>query len=151
MDYEALKAAVAQFPADMSDVDVAIALAAETVPIKVDVSISDVESYLRLHGLVFSLRLWKDKALQQGTINEAVSAAAELVDMIASPRLSKFETSNPARLAALQAMLDGLVQARAGGFAQENMDELLSLTDATAPKWPGVTAHDVWVVRGQPK
>lgn len=151
VDYVALKAEIAKPEyAGMSDEQIIATLSVKTYAMKVDVSISDVESYLRLHGLVFMLRRWVEAAVAANNINPAVVAGAELIDMIESPRLSRFETSNPQRYAALQAMLGGLVQASAGGMQQADMDALLALANHTVPVWPNITTGDLQTARAQP-
>lgn len=147
MDYEALKTEVAKPEyAAMSDAEVAAALAAQTVAVRQNVQIADVEAYLRLKGLVYGLSTWL-ASNPAPSIGKA--STFELVNMIESPRLAVFETSVQAKYDALAGMLDAIIAAGAG-LQEADKTALLALADTTAPKWPDITTRDVWIARGQP-
>src|SRR6185437_4843750 len=127
-NYSGLKAEIAK-PAysGMSDDQIAAAL---LVPqsVDVDVQVVDVESYLRLNGLMFALSRFYQAPPAGADIN-AVAVAFELYGLITAPRTSVFQTSDPARKAMLQVQL-GLLQA-AGILSAENIANLMALTLAT--------------------
>lgn len=104
-----------------------------------DVSISDVEGYLRARLLVTKLRSWAEAA-EAGTPREA---ALELLDIIASPRLQNFSTGTASGRANILGLFALLVAAGAGGMTQEHADDLAAMTLAE----PGAptTLHPRWV------
>lgn len=93
-----------------------------------DVSISDVEGYLRARLLVTRLRSWVASA-PTGTAKEA---ASELLDIIASPRLSMFSTSTESGRANVMGLFAALVAATGGVVTQQHHDDLLAMTVAPA-------------------
>lgn len=108
-----------------------------------DVSISDVEGYLRARLLVIQLRDWAAAALP----STAKMAALELLDIIASPRLSTFTTSTETGRANVLGLFAALVAATGGIVTQTHHDELAAMTIAPAgeptrhhPRWLTVMA-----------
>ena len=104
-----------------------------------DVSISDVEGYLRARFLVTQLRAWA-AAAARGT---AKMAADELLDIIASPRLSMFTTSTDTGRANVLGLFAALVAATGGIVTQTHLDELTAMT--LAPAGLPVTEPPRWV------
>jgi hypothetical protein len=105
-----------------------------------DVSISDVEGYLRARLLVTQLRAWAGSA-PSGT---AKMAADELLDIIASPRLSLFTTSTEAGRANVLGLFATLVSATGGIITQTHLAELTAMT--VAPSGASVTEAPRWAV-----
>lgn len=105
-----------------------------------DVSISDVEGYLRARLLVTRLRSWATTA-QPGTAKEA---ALELLDIIASPRLSMFTTSTETGRANVMNLFASLVAATSGVVTQQHHDDLLAMT--VAPADPPTVSPSRWSV-----
>lgn len=103
-----------------------------------DVPISDVEGYLRARLLVTQLRAWAGTA-PAGT---AKMAADELLDIIASPRLSLFTTSTDTGRANVLGLFAALVSATAGIITQTHLDDLAAMT--VAPSGPPVTEPSRW-------
>lgn len=108
-----------------------------------DVSISDVEGYLRARLLVTRLRTWEATA-EEGTPK---MAALELLDIIASPRLATFTTSTDSGRANVLGLFGLLAQAGAGGITMQNLADLTAMTLAPAgpatvhaPRWSHVIA-----------
>lgn len=104
-----------------------------------DVSISDVEGYLRARLLVTRLRTWVADAPD----GMARDAARELLDIIASPRLANFTTSTPGGRANILGLFATLVAADVGGITQLHADDLAAMTLAPAgangpPRWAHV-------------
>jgi len=91
-----------------------------------DVPISDVEGYLRARLLVTRLRSWATAA-PAGTAREA---ALELLDIIASPRLSMFTTSTDTGRANVLGLFATLVAATNGVVTQQHYDDLAAMTVA---------------------
>jgi hypothetical protein len=104
-----------------------------------DVSISDVEGYLRARLLVTRLRKWV-AADPGGT---AQMAAEELLDIIASPRLAMFTTSTEAGRSNILGLFAALVAATGGIVTQQHHDELAAMT--LKPPMPGF-APSRWAV-----
>lgn len=98
-----------------------------------DVSISDVEGYLRARLLVTRLRSWVATA-PDGT---AKLAALELLDIIASPRLTMFTTSTDSGRANILGLFATLVEATGGIVTQTHYDELAAMTLSTEPAQMG--------------
>lgn len=105
-----------------------------------DVSISDVEGYLRARLLVTRLRSWAANA-DAGTPREA---AWELLDIIASPRLMNFSTSTDSGRANILGLFGLLVQAGAGGLTAQHLADLTAMT--MAPAGPPVLGPARWLV-----
>jgi hypothetical protein len=89
-----------------------------------DVPISDVEGYLRARLLVTRLRAWAATA----TFGTAREAALELLDIIASPRLSMFMTSTETGRSNIMGLFAALVAATDGIVTQQHYDDLLAMT-----------------------
>lgn len=119
-----------------------------------DVTISDVEGYLRTRLIIARLRPWAEAA-QDGT---AKLAALELLDIIASPRLATFTTSTESGRANVMGLFAALVAATGGIVTQQHHDELLAMTVAPAgeptrhhPRWLSLmTALPVEAADGLP-
>jgi hypothetical protein len=111
-----------------------------------DVSISDVEGYLRARLLVTQLRTWAATA-EPGT---AKMAALEMLDIIASPRLTNFTTGTEAGRANVLGLFAVLVAATGGIVTQTHLDELTAMT--LSPASPAVEMAPRWsmVIEGQP-
>lgn len=92
-----------------------------------DVSISDVEGYLRARLLVTRLRRW----VLTDPGGTAQMAAEELLDIIASPRLSNFTTSSEAGRTNILGLFAALVAATGGIVTQEHYDDLAAMTTAS--------------------
>lgn len=103
-----------------------------------DVSISDVEGYLRARLVLARLRPWAATA-EDGT---AKLAALELLDIIASPRLSMFTTSTETGRANILGLFAALVAATGGIVTQTHADELAAMT--FAPPAPPVEHQARW-------
>lgn len=104
-----------------------------------DVSISDVEGYLRARLILAQLRPWTEAA-PAGT---AKLAALELLDIIASPRLSRFTTSTDTGRANILGLFAVLVAATGGIVTQQHYDDLAAMT--VDPAGAPVTRHPRWV------
>ncbi len=89
-----------------------------------DVSISDVEGYLRARLILAQLRPWAEAA----PAGAAKLAALELLDIIASPRLSRFTTSTESGRANLLGLFATLVAATGGIVTQQHIDDLTAMT-----------------------
>lgn len=89
-----------------------------------DVSISDVEGYLRARLLVTRLRAWEATA-PDGLAREA---AREFLGIIASPRLSNFTTSTPSGRANILGLFATFVAVGAGGITQQHAGDLAAMT-----------------------
>ena len=87
-----------------------------------NVSISDVEGYLRARLLVTRLRSWAATA-PAGTAKEA---ALELLDIIASPRLAMFTTETETGRGNIMGLFAALVAATNGVVTQQHHDDLLA-------------------------
>jgi hypothetical protein len=105
-----------------------------------DVSISDVEGYLRARLLVTRLRTWATAA----PADTAKEAALELLDIIASPRLSKFTTSTDTGRANVLGLFAALVAATGGVVTQQHHDDLAAMT--VAPPDPPTVLPSRWSV-----
>lgn len=103
-----------------------------------DVSISDVEGYLHARLLVTQLRAWAGSAAP-GT---AKMAADELLDIIASPRLSLFTTSTDTGRANVLGLFATLVSATGGIITQTHLTELTAMT--VAPSGASVIEPARW-------
>lgn len=104
-----------------------------------DVSISDVEGYLRERLILAQLRPWA-AATSAGT---AKLAALELLDIIASPRLSRFTTSTDTGRANILGLFAALVAATGGIVTQQHYDDLAAMT--VEPAGTPVAHHPRWV------
>jgi hypothetical protein len=145
----ALRAELAADPAQRgyADQDAAAVTALLNAPIVTqappghrDVLISDVEGYLRARLLVVGLREWA--AMAEPSL--ARSAARELLDIIASPRLSVFLTSQPAGRANILGLFAQLAAVGAGGITAGHLADMEAMT--AAPAGPPVTEPPRWAV-----
>lgn len=107
-----------------------------------DVSISDVEGYLRARLLVVGLTDWHATAQP----SMARSAAGELLSIIASPRLQMFSTGTASGRANILGLFQTLVDAGAGGITQQHHTELAAMTEA--PAGPPLPARWLTVIDG---
>lgn len=107
------------------EAEAALNAATPAAPSHRDVSISDVEGYLRARLLVTGLRDWVSTEAATGVPK---SAALELFDIIASPRLMNFSTGTDAGRANILGMFALLVQAGAGGLTAEHLADLTAMT-----------------------
>lgn len=105
-----------------------------------DVLISDVEGYLRARLLVVGLREWAATAEP----SLARSAARELLDIIASPRLSLFLTSTEGGRANVLGLFGLLAAEGAGGIGAEHLADMQAMT--LAPAGPPVVGPPRWAV-----
>lgn len=103
-----------------------------------DVSISDVEGYLRARLLVTRLRAWAATA----DLGVPKDAALELLDIIASPRLANFSTGTLSGRTNILGMFALLVQAGAGGLVAQNLTDLTAMT--AAPAGADITEPSRW-------
>jgi hypothetical protein len=109
-----------------------------------DVSISDVEGYLRARLLVTRLRAWEAGAAD----GLARDAARELLDIIASPRLAMFTTSTDSGRANILGLFATLVAAQAGGITQQHADDLAAMTLAPAESAAAQPSRWVEIISG---
>ena len=109
---------------------IAAALNEADIPAAVDVPVATLEAHLRLHGLMARLSRFAAEALTGVQPHDAaVLAASELVGLIASPRLTVIEMSDPEKHAAVKAMLDAILTAEQ--LSQQEHAEILALSDGT--------------------
>lgn len=104
-----------------------------------DVTISDVEGYLRARLILAQLRPWAAVAAS-GT---AKLAALELLDIIASPRLARFTTSTDTGRANILGLFATLVAATGGIVTQQHYDDLAAMT--VDPVGAPIMRHPRWV------
>ena len=105
-----------------------------------DVPVSSVEGYMRLRRHIVRLRRW----VAVTDVSDLRDFAEEMLEMVASGKVNVFETSNPAKRAAILGAFAGLAAVGAGGFDAGSLADLTAMT--LAPAGPAVTSPPRWAL-----
>lgn len=119
--------------ATLSHEECAERINAATLPVAVDVSIKDLEGYLRRKGLVYKMTVFME--LAKDAPEEIRGVVFELVNMIQSPRLTVIEMSDPGIAEDMTRMLGTLGPEGAGLLSQEDLTAILAMGQSTVPMW----------------
>lgn len=131
MDYAALKAEIALSKyGGMTDAQIAVALAADTITIMQDVPISAVGGYMLARGITAAADAWATAHPDDTT--GVLSAVRSLLGLLASPHLTTVEMSNPTIAAAVEQMLGGMVAA--GIMTSTQQAEILALASTSTTR-----------------
>lgn len=104
-----------------------------------DVPVSSVEGYMRLRRHIVRLRRWVASA-EETPLRDF---AEEMLEMMAAANVKNFETSDPAKRAAILGAFKGLADVGAGGFDAQSLADLTAMT--IAPPEPPTRHHPRWV------
>ena len=105
-----------------------------------DVPVSSVEGYMRLRRHIVRLARW----VAEQPVSDLRDFAEEMLGMMAAGKVAVFETSNPAKRAAILGAFGGLAAAGAGGFDAQSVADLDAMT--IAPAGPPVVGAPRWAI-----
>lgn len=106
----------------------------------VDVKVSSVVGYLALNSKLYNLQNYASTAVVgiNGATTASVTAAKELVSLMASPNAPNFQTSVSSVYSTIQMMLEALASDSNTGITSTDVTNLLALAATTILWWQSV-------------